>query len=517
MTERPTSHRRPISEIVLRDWGRHLNLTGRLKPKSVLLRVDGLHIEYRTRGNQQTTYLLDSIAGAEQLPRLRLNELRSDMSLGGTCSIRKCFRESTYILRKTISQRKSMKPECFSPGFNQKRGRQAHEVPSWAPFMKAWAHRAQDSTEQGWTEPPEYLLPLVLIDTVQRNEPEEIYRLWMRSKNVIGQRDQPVAKLVNAFMLALMGFGEAARDIYTNIDHFTADVRLIWSAGRIAMNQEDWVSAFEHLRRAVVPNKAGKLREFASVAQMAKAHDAASKAAAAALKLAGRQESWWLDQVNILIHSGALVEAQRLVMRLVESGSTDGETIAKAGQIALALEDFTRVIELADRLTEPGDRWLKHRLLGAKSMAEGEYSSAIEDLEAALEVRPKDQETTLWLGEAYIRVGRRDDASDLLTRFDRLVTAEHPVAKLLFALITLGQHHANLHTQNVWYINRAIADDVLGPADLDQPKSRESEFNRILSTLDHLVAYRGPIPLIRTRDNREPEALQHDLNPRSQS
>ena len=161
-------------------------------------------------------------------------------------------------------------------------------------------------------------------------------------------------------------------------------------------------------------------------------------------------------------------------------------------------------------MSGPSNQWLKDRLLGAHDLVLGDYGRAVAHLEAAIESSPRDQETTLWLGEAYLRMDQVDQAEAVLTRFDKQITGEHPIAQLLHG-ITQGRTDG----MRTLYICRSIADDVQGttPAmDLDPP---EIDIDGIWRTIGRFAAYRGPTTLVNDSNTGQPRPPTAELNPRS--
>ena len=201
------------------------------------------------------------------------------------------------------------------------------------------------------------------------------------------------------------------------------------------------------------------------------------------------------------LDAGELADAGDIALRVLELDPDDDATFVDAGELGVRAGRIDAVlghcerrmgerpslaIALAgarfnlwrDRLGE-AQTWLERaefdeqdvnalRTRAGIAIRAGRYADARPDLERALELSPRDRETTIWLGESYLRAGLDAEGVEVLERFNKKVCGEHPIGKVLQAIGNQASYseHPSANGSTA-YIYRFIGRDALGRAVTD--------------------------------------------------
>ena len=263
-------------------------------------------------------------------------------------------------------------------------------------------------------------------------------------------------------LLALTGRGVEASELLRASRPVTAPaVEHAWA--QVAIRLQHWESAARSLRATVDPQRTDSLIAYANVSVEAGERDWASAAARRVLSL-GASEEELLTALKTLVAVDRADEALEAVADLDARGAAGSEVLLYAAQVSLwrdRVSDCEAWLARAER--DASLRPWVQRTRGGLAVREGHYDRALALLEPVLDAAPLDRETTLWMGEAHLRRGRIADGRAILERFDKLVTGEHPVAKLLHGLSRLEEEHRfAAGSGRTLYIHRNIAFDALG-------------------------------------------------------
>ena len=477
----PITPRRAESEILFETWDEIRNWPRQLLPRQVHLRPSGLHLEYRTKEGKRADYVLTITNGETRLtllnsdfpPRL-INALGTNL----IAHVQRLPRQTLKALQSCIRIVQWLN-EPHETG---------ERMPGWAKDVALFLRRERaGELDEGISKSGTFLLSRISA-ILKARDFGAAYAFWQENRALLERGAKPSEQLAFAIISAVIGQGRSTFKALTHDEAFSHDRRLAWIAGRLAMTHENWPLAYAHLRHAIDFTHPGKLREFTTVAEAAEAYSAAIKSAEQALILVKDSEVWWPELIDILIHSGAPDVASRFMTEFLSGDRACDLTRAKAAQVELILGRPTSSMDIAAQIHAPENQWMKSRAMGMAESTLTNYSMAAEHFKAALNDQPEDQETVIWLSEVYLRMNKKADALDLMTRFDKRIVGQHPVGKLLSGLLNLEKVRIN----DTSYVSMSISGDILGHLDQDTILEPLELRSRIWQAIDALSPYRGP-------------------------
>lgn len=204
---------------------------------------------------------------------------------------------------------------------------------------------------------------------------------------------------------------------------------------------------------------------------------------------------------QLLLRSGDEVEALRVILRYSLEHPGEEEFLSWAEQLATTQQAWSAVVEeldTLDPLAGPDPALL--RMYGEGLLDGGRLNEAAEVLEAVARANPDDLRTRRGLAIVYVKMGRRADASELLTQ----LVEEQPDYPFLFQLLADVQDDQNDAAGAISSYGRALAalsgrSDAATAVHRDAIRQRiaalqigREDFKAAQSTLDGLESADGP-------------------------
>ncbi len=234
----------------------------------------------------------------------------------------------------------------------------------------------------------------------------------------------------------------------------------------------------------------------------------------------GRQDAALYNQLGLVFESkGMLAEAQKCFAQAVRMAPAKGVYRYNLSRIRLALkqDDARGDLEEAVRMNPWEAGW--RRQLGVLYEASGDWERALVEFEGSLETEPESREGLWCTGRALVRLGKLDEAVELLQRALAL-PGEAPLAGVydLLAVIRRQQgrprealHHSRQALKlepltHEYQLNLALTLKALGQTD-----KADAEIQRIATEAPNLAPARYQLGLIYEERGQLQKALREYL------